>query len=84
MGSHGQGAAVLVAKPARNGRNIHARLDAARREKMPQIVVSDSLHADDVGRAVHGTLTFEHSPNRSFQVGVRAFRSESFKQSSHL
>ena len=39
IGVHRQGAAVLVPQPAGDGWNIHARFDAMRSEKMPQIVV---------------------------------------------
>ena len=81
---HGESAPVLVTEPTRHCRNIDARFNAARRKQMSQIMVRDSLHADDAGRPVHRLLAFEHFHNRSFRVGIQAFRPESLKQSSHL
>ena len=39
VGFHRQRAAVFVAEPARDGGDVHAGFNAARREKMAQIVV---------------------------------------------
>src|SRR5206468_3077196 len=43
---HGTRAAVFVPNPPRNGRNIHARLDAPCCEQMPQIMMCDAIHSD--------------------------------------
>lgn len=48
---HRQRAAVRVAEPSRDRRNIDAGLDAAGREKMPEIIVVDRFQTD--ARAGH-------------------------------
>ena len=58
VGFHCQRAAVLVSKPARNGRNVHAAFDAARCEQMPQIVMRDAIRADFFARAIKRLLAF--------------------------
>lgn len=42
IGPHGQCAAVLVAKPARDGGNIHAGFNAAGGEQVAQVVMGES------------------------------------------
>ncbi len=61
---HAQRAAVFVPQPPRDGRNIHATLDANRRKKMAQIVMRDSLHPDLRRRVRHAVLTFENAHYR--------------------
>ena len=55
---HCQRAAVFVSEPARNGRNIHAAFDAARREQMPQVVMRDAIRADFFARSIKRLLAF--------------------------
>lgn len=45
IGLHGKGAAIGMAQPPRDGRNIDARLDATGGEKVPEIVVIHWLYA---------------------------------------
>ena len=49
---HCQRASIFVPKPTRNGRNVHAAFDAARRKQMPQIVVRDAIRADFLRGAI--------------------------------
>lgn len=58
VGFHCQAAAVFVPEPARDGRNIYARLDAARREQMPQIVMRDAIGAYFLARTIKRFLAF--------------------------
>ena len=48
VGLHREGAAVAVAKPAGNGGNIDAALDAPCREQVAQIVVGKGSDADNL------------------------------------
>jgi hypothetical protein len=53
VGFHAKRATVLVAKPPRHRGNVHARLDAARGEQMPQVVVSDAFHTGQLRGTVN-------------------------------
>lgn len=46
VGLHGQSAAVLMAKPPGNGRDIDTTFDTDCRKKVPQVVMGDPRHAD--------------------------------------
>ena len=58
---HCQRAAVLVSKPAGDGRNVHAAFDAARSEQVPQVVMCDAIRADLFARAIKRLLAFANS-----------------------
>lgn len=45
VGFHRKGSAVFVAKPPAKGRNINPAFNAAGCKQMPEIVMSESLHA---------------------------------------
>jgi hypothetical protein len=47
---HRQRATIRVTEPSRNGRNIDTGLDAAGREKMPEVVMVDRFQADGLAR----------------------------------
>lgn len=47
---HRKRATVRVPEPSRDRRNIDSRLDAACREKMPEIMMIDRLQADRLAR----------------------------------
>ena len=52
VGFHAQRAAVLMSEPARNRWNVHAGLNAACSEQVPQIVVGNAFHTGQFCRAV--------------------------------
>ena len=60
VGFHAQRAAVLMPKPTRNCRDVHAGLDAARGKQVAQIVVRDALRAGQLRSAVYLFLTFKN------------------------
>jgi len=53
VGFHTQCAAILMPQPTRNGRNVHASLDAAGGEQMAQVVVRDAVRPGQPGGAVN-------------------------------
>src|SRR5437773_834622 len=58
VGLHCQRTAVLMTQPAGNGRNVHARFDAARRKQLPQVVMNDAMGADFLSCPIERLLTF--------------------------
>ena len=53
---HCQRPAVFVSQPAGNGRNVYAGFYAARREQVPQIMMSDALRSDFLTGAIQSFL----------------------------
>ena len=84
MDTHGQRAAVFVAKPARYGRNVNASFNAARGKQVAQIVMSDSLHFDGFRRAGHSLQTFLHLHHRLRQRLVWPFCFQMFQKLLHF
>ncbi len=56
VGAHCQGSAVLVAKPAGNGWDVHSAFDSHCGEEVPQIVMGDSGHPDFLAGTIHRFL----------------------------
>ena len=81
---HRQSAAVLVSKPARNGRNVHAAFNAACRKQMAQIVVGQMSNANFLFRAFHCQFAFGHARNASGRRFVRAFSTQFFQKLAHF
>ena len=63
VGFHAQCAAILMSEPTRHRRDVHASLDAARSEQMPQVMVGDAFHPGQLRGAVYGFLALENAHN---------------------
>ena len=60
---HRERAAVLVAQPPRNGRDVYARFNTAGREIMPHIVMSEHIRIDGDARRLQHALDALHFEN---------------------
>ena len=60
VGLHRESPAIFMAEPAGDGWNIDAALNADGREKVTQVVVGDSRHADFLRSPIHRLLAFPH------------------------
>src|SRR4030095_6118146 len=81
---HGQRAAIFVSKPTADCWNVNARLNASRSKEMTQVVMSDALHPDNIGRAVHRPLTLLHAHYTIVRSGRRISGAELFQKHSHV
>ena len=73
---HAQRAAVFVPEPPRYSRNVHATLDANRRKKMTEIVMSNAFHPDFRRRMRHAILAFEDAHYGCSRRFIRPLRPE--------
>lgn len=55
---HRQRSPVLVIKPTRDGRDVHAGFNAPGREKMAKIVMCDPSNSKNFAANVHGPTSF--------------------------
>src|SRR4030095_3345391 len=60
VGFHCQRAAILVPEPARNGGNIDARLNAAGREQVPEIVMRYAIYPHFFACSIKRLLALFH------------------------
>lgn len=81
---HRQGAAVLVPQPSAHGGDIDPGFDAARSEKVPQIVVGNADDPNGLTGACQCALAFAnpHHRIRSGRLGMVGL--ESPKQRRHI
>ena len=78
---HGEGPAVLVAKPARDGRDVHAGLNAGGREEMAQIVVGEVGQAKALAGFAKRCLGVTDGADRVLLRGL-AFCAEALQQAA--
>ena len=60
VGFQSQDATVFVPKPLRDSGNVHARLNAARGEKVPQVVVRDASDTQFFAGPSQRLITVRH------------------------
>ncbi len=59
--THGERSAIFVPEPPGKSWNIHTRLNADGREKVPKVVMSDPLDSEDFARPTDRFPTFPDS-----------------------